>query len=452
MRVCQYLRAHVIDAPRVWTHVDQIRNPTALTFVLERAKNFPVVITNLPVENADDVRFEAVAAHMHHIRTLGLNLSQSFGTFRTESRAHKALTTTAPLLQLLSFCGRQFVAANQRLVVNSNFSISESTLPRLSSLELRGVESTTLLFQQIQSLSTVSFSGSENFQHGQGSMAKCASRFLHNLTTINFELSGWNAAARYPELGPAVRQINIRWTKPGFFISRNAVPNEAAWRSIRTVRVAHMCSSPGNTPPYDSASRNAIFGIPETEVPYQTLSVRTRGALDTRGNVRAVDRDGRERIVCGLHPSAVTYVLHYISTVELSAITIAATIIALRIMSSEQCPVLRCIRLVLETDEITWIDRFASDLHSIKTLERLEFSKAENPDTPNWTTAIIIRVVSCCVGFGNSLQDVVFLGFTPDAQCLAMAQMFSQRVVVDQNWQEPKSERDWFTEPPFKWD
>jgi len=449
MRVCQHLRAHVIDAPRVWTHVDQIGNPTALLFVLERAKNIPVDITNLSVENADDVRFETVAAHMHHIRTLGLDLGQSFGIFRTESRAHIAFTTTAPLLQLLSFCGRQFVTSNQPLAATSNFSISESTMPRLSSFELRGVELTTVLLQKIQSLSTFSFSGGENFQHGQGSMAMCASRFLHNLTTINLELSGWNTAAGYPELGPAVKQINIRWTKPSFFMSREAIPNQAAWKSIRTVRVAHMCDSPGKPPEYDWDRLRDHYGIPETAVPYQSLSFRALGASDRRVHVRAIDRDGRERIVCGLHPSTVENLVTHISKKELSTITITTTALILQALASVHLPALRCIRIVVDTSKIRSL---VYAMPNISKLERLEFSQEVDSAASEWTTTVITRTISRFVAAAICLQEVVFLGFSPEPQCVTLAGMFSQRVVVDPNWQEPKSEREWFTEPPFKWD
>jgi len=97
VRVCHHLREHVIDTPGLWTHVDQIQNPAALSFVLERTRNNPVDITNLSVEGTDDVRFGPVAAHMHHIRTLDLRLVPGGHTFTVSSRAYKALTTTAPV-------------------------------------------------------------------------------------------------------------------------------------------------------------------------------------------------------------------------------------------------------------------------------------------------------------------------------------------------------------------
>ena len=112
-----------MGAPSLWTHVDHIQNPEALSFVLERAKNLPANITNLSVEDADDIRFEAVAAHMHHIRTLGLCVRQRGTNFTTPSCAHTAFSTAAPLLRMLSFSPHRDARANGRCLVHSMFKI-----------------------------------------------------------------------------------------------------------------------------------------------------------------------------------------------------------------------------------------------------------------------------------------------------------------------------------------
>jgi len=280
MRVCQQLRAHVIDTPKFWTHVDHILNPEALSFVLERAKNNPVDITNLAVENQDDVRFEAVAAHMHHIRSLCLHFSMGGTTLSTPSRAYTAFTTTAPLLQRLSFYPRLDYRTNVRFLVHSHFSISGNTMPRLSSLQLHGIEMTTALCQHIQSLRTFSFSFCNSSQYGDSSLEQSASQNLQNLSTINIELAGWNTTQRYPHLGPSVKQINIRWTRPGLFVPRNLVPDQAPWTSIQAIHVAHMCSSSADLQAVSSTL--TTFAIPETTAPYQTLSLRSSGSPDTR--------------------------------------------------------------------------------------------------------------------------------------------------------------------------
>ena len=449
IRVCQRLREHVVDTPGLWTHVDQIRNPAALSFVLERANNLAVDITNLAVGDQNDVRFEAVATHMHHIRTLGLHLSLSDYLFAAPSRAHTAFTATAPVLQLLSFRGHRNFESGLRPCVNSLFSIFAHTMPRLSSLQLQGVEMSRTMIWPIQSLRTLSFSFRERSQYGGFSLEQSASQHLRNLTTINVELAGWNAVQGYPYLGPSIKQINIRWTRPGLFVPRDTFPNEKDWNSIQAIHVKHMCSSssspPAVIPPLST------FAIPETTAPYQTLTIRTSGAPHTPLHARATDLEDRERVFCGLHPATVAGLVAQIPGQELSTITVAATAIALQVLSDAQCPALSCMRLVLDTDDISWINRFARDMPNITTLERLEFSQAVDQATAKWTTVVILRTLSSCIAAGNTLQEVLFLGFSPDAQCLAMAEMFSQQVVVDQDWREPKSDRTWFTELPFEW-
>jgi len=449
IRVCQHLREHAIGTPDLWTHVEQIQNPAALSFVLERAGANPVDITNLSVEDSNDVLFEAVAAHMHHVRTLDLHLHPRDYTLTVASRAYTALTTTAPVLRLLSFCADRNVGSDGRPLIHSNFSISENTMPRLSSLQLHGVEMSVNMCQHIQSLRTFSFSFCEKSRSGADLLARSVSRHIHNLTTINIELAGWGTAERYPELGPSVKHINIRWTKPGSFITRDMVPNQAAWKSVRAIHVAHICSSSANPPSVTSNLAN--FNIPETTAPYQTLILRTSGAPNTRVHARAIDCEDRERVFCGLHPATVRGMVARISGEELSSITISTTALALQALSHSQCPALSCIRLVLDTDDMTWINSYARDMSYITTLERLVFSQEADTAAFKWTTSMIIRTISSCIAAGNELQEVQFLGFSPEAQCLAMLGMFSQQVVVDRNWRELRNERTWFTELPFEW-
>ena len=449
IQVCQHLREHVIGTPGLWTHVDRIDNPEALSFVLERAGNNPVDTTNLSVESTDDVIFEVVAAHMHHIQTLGLRLVPGGHTFTASSRAYTAFTTTAPVLKFLSFSASRGVGSNGHAWVSSDFSISEDTMPRLSSLQLQVVEMSTNLCRHFQSLRTLSFSLSENSRLGADSLERSISQHLHNLTTINIELAGRITVQRYPQLGPSVKHINIRWTKPGSYIPRDIIPNQAAWKSVTAIHVAHIGSSSANPPA--APSPVTTFAIPETAAPYQTLIFRTSGAPNRRVHARAIDGENRERAFSGLHPATVLGMVARIPGHKLSAITISVTAIALRALSGARLPLLCSIRLVLDTDDIAWIDNFAREMLNIKTLERLEFSQEAGTTASEWTTAMIIRTISSCIAAENELQEVQFLGFSPEAQCLAMLVMFSQQVVVDRNWRELKNERNWFTELPFEW-
>jgi len=100
-------------------------------------------------------------------------------------------------------------------------------MPRLSSLQLQGVEMSMTLCQLIQSLCTFSFSLRDRSQYGDASLEQSATLHLRNITTLNIELAGWNTAQRYPQLGPSVKQINMRWIGSGLFVPRDAVPNQA---------------------------------------------------------------------------------------------------------------------------------------------------------------------------------------------------------------------------------
>ena len=280
-------------------------------------------------------------------------------------------------------------------------------------------------------------------------MPEFVSRLLSNLTTINLEISGWSANAGSLQFGPVVQRINIRWTKPGLFVPRDAVPTRAAWRSVRAIHVAHVHNN--SDPPPGTTLIPSMFAIPETTAQYQNLSIRTSGTAKTRAHVQAIDSEGRERAFCGIHPSIVVGVVAHIPGNELSAITITTTAVALRALSDARCPLLRCIRIVLDTDDITWINGFARDMPNITTLERLEFSQEAGGSAPKWTTTAIMRTISSCIAAGNTLKEVVFLGFSPEAQCATLVGMYSQQVTVKPDWREPKSERVWFTELPFEW-
>ena len=351
IRVCQHLREHVINTPGLWTHVDRIQNPCALSFVLGRARKVPVDITNLAVEHQNDVRFEAIAAHMQHIRSLCLHFSQDITTLYMPSRAYTAFTTTAPLLQRLSLRPQRDFRTNGRSQVHSVFNIPGNTMPRLSSLQLHGVELSITLCGFIQSLRAFSFSFRDRSQYGESSLEQSACQYLHNLCTVNIELAGWNTTQRYPYFGSSVKHINIRWTKPGLFVPRDAVPNQAPWGSIQTVHVSHVYSIPAKAAA--ATLPLTAFAIPETTSPYHNLILRTSGAPDARVHARVIDRKDRERVFCGLHPATVAGMDAHIPVQELSTMTIAATAVALRVFSNLRFPVLSCIRLVLDTNDIS---------------------------------------------------------------------------------------------------
>jgi len=154
IRVCQSLRQHVVDTPGLWTHVDHIQNPAALSFVLERTRNWPVDITRICVTGPDDFRFDTLAAHMHRIRTLCLDFGpvQSMPGIGSDTRAYKAFTVTAPLLQRLSMCALRGVESDDILRVYTFFTMPASAMPRLSSLQLHGVDLDRDFFQNTQSL------------------------------------------------------------------------------------------------------------------------------------------------------------------------------------------------------------------------------------------------------------------------------------------------------------
>jgi len=454
MRVCQHLRGNVFDTPGLWAHVDQIQNPSALSFVLQRARNVPVDITCLCAVGLDDIRFETLAAHMHHVRTLCVNFGQisSSLALKSDTRAFKAFTVTAPLLQRLSMRAQRAVESyDLPYIYCDHMMIPASTMPQLSSLQLHGINLDCYFYLQILSLRSFSYSGRENTNAMGSAAAEHVSYFSNNLKTINIELDWWNPAAgcEDPGLGPNVQKINIHWNKPGLFIPRDAVPTRASWRSVRAIHITHVHKD--SDAPSGATLDPTIFAIPETITPYQILSIRTSSAANERAHVRAFDSEDRERVFCGLHPATVVGMVAYIPGGSLSAITISATAVALRALSDARCPLLRSIRLMLDTDDIVWLDSFILDMPNIRTLEQLEFSQGSGRDTPKWTTTAIIRTISCCIASGNRFQEILFLGFSPEAQCLAMAGMFSQQVAVDQNWREPKSERAWFTEPSFEW-
>ena len=452
MRVSQHLREHVIGTPSLWTHVDRIQKPVALSFVLGCAKGSAVDIASVYVTGLDDTLFEALAAHMYHIRTLCLHVDWSPSPLLTHSqtRAYSAFTKAAPLLERLSMRTQRSAASSDLVQISCYFMISASNMPRLSSLHLHGVDLDTNLFRKLHSLSTFSFSGHEGTRFLGPAVPEFVSRLLRNLTTINLELSGWTPDANSPGFGPALQKVNIRWIKPGFFIPQEAIPNRDGWSSIRVIHIAHMPNDYHD--PWAEAPAQAAFAIPETTAPYRALTVRTSGLLDdTRVHTRLIDSEDRERVFCGIHPTMAAGLVAHISGQELSSITIGTTAVSLGVLSNARCPTLCCLRLVMDPDGITWFNVFARDILGITTLERLEFSMNASVTTTGWSTAMTTCVLASCAAAGNNIQEAIFLGFEPEAQCVASAQMFAQTVVVHRERREPESERVWFTEPPFDW-
>ena len=433
IRVCRHLRAHVIDSPSLWTCVNQIHHPTALSFVLERAKGTPIDILNLRV-GPDNDQLLAVAAHMRHIRTLNLHIDHDLLT-----DACTAFSTPAPLLQALSIHGSRshFIKVNWSALIASN-------CPRLSRFQTSygGLDGSVWgWLPAIQSLHTFSL---DFVQISAGIILEYISKRLPTVTTMNLQLMGWDPSARSPSR-PTLHRINIRWIKPGPFVPGETIPDHESWNSVPVIYVAHVSDSPSG--PSQADLTGAIFPIPAQAIPYRRLWIRTSGQ---NVHVRVVHQDERERVFCGLHPTTVSGVPARIPGLELTTLTVATTAIALSVLSNSTWPALRRLRLVYDTHDTAWVSVFARDAFNIPTLEYLEMS-IDQYVVSDWNATTASRVLGCCIAAGHVLQKVSFLGFAPEPRCVAGAEVFADEVVVERWWREPESERVWFTEPAFEW-
>jgi len=52
---------------------------------------------------------------------------------------------------------------------------------------------------------------------------------------------------------------------------------------------------------------------------------------------------------------------------------------------------------------------------------------------------------------GNAIKRIKIMGLSLEPRCIARAGAFANEVVVDRDWREPESERDWFEKPSFEW-
>jgi len=430
IRVCRHLRAHAIDAPSLWTRVDQIHHPAALSFVLERAKSSAVDIINLRIAVKKDPRLEVINSHMNHLRILNLHIvcTGNFGIYEA------TFTTPAPMLQ-------------QLLIHNSGannvywFGLTMSLYPKLSCLQLNKVTLSGINysnFRALQTLRTISISGIDGL--GTNYLSSISSQ-LPELTTINLQLGNWGAYVGSDTPPLALRRINIRWTKAGVFTPAEIIPYPEAWNLVQAVHVTHALVGSG---------LSGNFPIAAETKPYRSLWVRTSVADSLQVHVRVVHEDGRERVFCGLHPTSVSGIATRIPGLQLTEITIATTAVALNVLSNSSWPALRRIRLVSDTYDTAWFSIFARDMFNIPTLEQIELGIDPN-FVCSWKTPIALGVLGGCVAAGHTLQKVVFLGFEPDPRCVAGAEAFVDKVVVDRLWREPDDERVWFTEPAFEW-
>jgi len=456
IRVCRHFRAHAIDNPSLWTWVDQIHHLSALSFVLERSKNSAVDITNLRVGDQDDIRLLLLAHHMRRVRILNIYVDNSFGP-------HSAFTKPAPLLERLSFHNVESTSMSLELRLNAN------NYPRLYCIQFNKIQLSGTIFsnfQAMQTLCTFSFGdvGSPNT-----SMLAQVSNLLHNITTINIELASWGASLDDATLTPAIRRINIRWTKPGLFIPSQAMPSPSAWSLARIVHITHVGDSLADPSQADLAGGNfpmlaqarprrigrstvLVRGSPRIQASdfYRYLLIRTSATSGRSVHVRVVHEDGRQRAFCGLHPTTIFGVAARIPGLELHSLTVATTAVALNVLSNSTWPALRLIHLVADTRDTAWVSIFAQEMFNVPKLTHLELS-IERDVEDSWSTATIIRVLGCCIAAGHNLQQVSFLGFAPDRHCTTRAEAFTKKVVVDRNWNELQSERVWFTKPAFEW-
>ena len=429
MRVCRHLRAHAIDAPSLWTRVDQIHHPEALSFVLERAKDSAVDIINLRITEQSDARLQVINSHMSHLRILNLHIGCT-AAWNTAS----IFTTPAPMLEQLSFHN----TGGSTVYVSL---LTAGLYPRLSCLQLNKITLNGINyghFRAIQNLRTISIGGID----GQGTnyIGMVLSN-LPELTTINLQLGNWGTPNGCAVPTSTLRKINIRWTKPGLFSSAEVTPYPDSWKLVQAVHVTHA--------PVGSGLSGNILVPAETNL-YRSLWVRTSVAGSQQVHVRVVHEDGRERVFCGLHAGSVTGIATRIPGLQLTELTIATTAVALNVLSNSSWPALRRIRLVSDTSDTAWFSIFARDMFNIPTLEQIELSIDPN-FVSSWKTPIALGVLGGCVAAGHTLQKVVFLGFEPDPRCVAGAEAFVDKVVVDRLWREPENERVWFTEPAFEW-
>jgi len=243
IRACRHLRPRATEAPSLWTYVDQIYHPTALTFVLERAQNSAVDIIDLRITDPNDSGLLEVAKS--HI----LNFHLGF-RFRIDSRD---FATPTPLLERLSFNNTSSDLGYMTDVP------SASLYPKLYCLQLNEIDFqgiTYSTFQPIKTLRTFSLARKSGlitdylaFISGQ----------LPNITTINLQLAKW-AAMGADTPAPALRRVNIRWTVPEVFSPADVIPYPEAWNTVQTAHVTHV----GN-------SLSGNFPIPAETVPYRHL-------------------------------------------------------------------------------------------------------------------------------------------------------------------------------------
>jgi len=438
VRVCRHLRTHVIADSSLWSCVDQIDHPNALSFVLDRAKDSAVDIINLHISSQNDDRLQVVASHMHHLRTLDLHIDGGLTI-----AGHAAFTTPAPLLQRLSL----FKAQGTSATVSLTFGLNARNYPSLSSLQLKSVRITSSIYHGLRtapSLRIISIDATSPPLY----YPMAFSYVLPSITTVNLELAGWGEIPGSSSPIQALDRINLRWTKPGPFVPNDAIPEGEAWESIRVVHVVHVVGSPGS--PSRATSIGANFLIPSEIESNKHLWVRTSATGDRQAHVRVIHRDGLERVFCGLHQTTIFGLVACSRRKELSEITAATTAVALNALSNARRLALRRIRLVSDTQDTAWVSIFTQDMLNIPTLELLELA-IDADGIAGWTTAVILRVLGSCMAAGHNLQKVSFLGFTPDSRCATRAEAFADEVVVDTDWREPESERVWFTEPAFTW-
>jgi len=435
IRACRHLRARVISEPSLWTWVDRIEHPTALSFVLDCAKSSAVDITNMRVVGQNDDMLQVVASHMHHMRILSLYIDCSFVV-----DDHAAFTTPAPLLQRLSFHKAKSASFPPSLTLKLN----ASNYPRLYCFQLYSMVHTGDLFSELLAVESLRIISLGKLTNANLDYPMRIFDFFSNITTMNIELANWGPISGSFELGLASRRINIRWTKPGCFNPRQALPSNEAWDNIQAVHIVHVGSSLG-----DSTQGDTNMNLPlATEIrPYRRLWVRSRSL---QVHARTVHEDGRERVFCGFHPSAVAGIATRIPGLELTTLTVATTAVALNVLSNSTWTSLSRIHLVSDTYDTAWVSIFARDMFNVPKLEHLEFSIEWNAVT-SWPTDIIIRVLGCCIAAGHYLQKVAFLGFSPDSHCITRAEAFAKEIVVDRYWRELESERVWLTERAFEW-
>ena len=449
--VCRHWREVALEASvLLWTHIADIRRPSTLRALLERAQGAPVDISELFVDNDSDPLFSALMGHMPHIRTLRFRFRGPVARIADSSSLGIILRSSAPILERLSILGD--AAARSAVSLTAIPNMFGGFAPVLRNIQLLGTSVNADFFAQLPSAQVVRTCTVGGYRCMISyPTVETLVRALPGLHTLNIEMMYWNLLRDAPPQGlpSTLQRINLRTTTVDGLNPRGVIPEREGWNSIPSIHVAHTLMR--ITGPDDSPG--APCYLPQgAQDPIVMIDMRIDNSIQ-RIHVRTIDAAQRERAYTNIFAWHAETLLGDAVAESVTMLSIMASHKLVERIRSVNWPALRTLRIVaVSRASVESLNTITRGPISMPVLQNVEFATDSLTTESLWHDEEVELILEVLKTREGPLQQVTFLGCNPPAGLVTQSLIpkHAQRSEVQPNWKAPAGE--WFQQLPFDWD